>query len=158
METGGAGQRLFLEDLAIGRRFAAGPVRISVEDILAYATRFDPQPFHTDPTTTGHPVLGGHSASGWHTASLTMRMITEALPLAWGVVGGGGEIAWPRPVRPGDMLRVEAEVLETGRSRSRPGQGWARVRVTTLNQRDEPVQVLVTRLIVPCRLPAPATS
>ncbi|GGG21773.1 MaoC family dehydratase [Caldovatus sediminis] len=153
-----AGEKLFLEDLAIGRRFAAGPEAVTLEEVLAYAARFDPQPFHTDPATTAHPVLGGHSASGWHTASLTMRMVTEALPLAWGVVGGGGEIAWPRPVRPGDTLRVEAEVLETGRSRSRPDRGWARLRVTTLNQRDEPVQVLVTRLIVPSRVPDSGTS
>ncbi|MBW8269903.1 MaoC family dehydratase [Caldovatus aquaticus] len=158
MASQGEDGRLFLEDLSVGRRFAAGPVRVSPEEVLAYAARFDPQPFHTDPATAGHPVLGGHSASGWHTASLTMRMVTEALPLAWGVVGGGGEIAWPRPVRPGDTLRVEAEVLETGRSRSRPDRGWARLRVTTLNQRDEPVQVLVTRLIVPSRVPDSGTS
>jgi acyl dehydratase len=143
---------LFLEDLSVGRRFAAGPVPVTVEDVLAFAARFDPQPFHTDPATAAHPVLGGHSASGWHTAALTMRLNVEALPLAWGVVGGGVEhLAWLRPVRPGDALRLEAEVLEVGRSRSKPGQGWARFRLTTLNQRGEPVQEMTTRLIVPLR-------
>ena len=144
--------RLHLEDLTPGMRFAAGPIPVTVEDILAFAARFDPQPFHTDPTTEGHPILGGHSASGWHTAALTMRMITEALPLAWGIVGGGVEqLAWLRPVRPGDALRLEAELLATEASRSRPGQGWARFRMVTLNQRGEPVQELTTRLIVPRR-------
>jgi acyl dehydratase len=145
---------LFLEDLAVGRRFAAGPVAVAVEEVLAFAERFDPQPFHTDPATRAHPILGGHSASGWHTAALTMRMNVEALPLAWGVVGGNIEqLAWLRPVRPGDTLRIAAEVLETGVSRSKPNQGWARIRITTLNQRDEPVQEMTTRLIVPLRNP-----
>jgi acyl dehydratase len=148
-----------LDELVPGQVQELGGFTLSEAEIVEFAARFDPQPFHTDPATPGHPVLGGHSASGWHTAALTMRLNVEALPLAWGVVGGGVEqLAWLRPVRPGDALRLEAEVLEVGRSRSKPGQGWARFRLTTLNQRGEPVQEMTTRLIVPLRDPDAAPS
>jgi acyl dehydratase len=95
--------------------------------------------------------LGGLAASGWHTAALTMRLITEALPLAGGVIGTGGEVQWPRPTLPGDELRVECEVVGVQPSRSRPGEGWATLRATTLNQAGEPVELLTARLLVPRR-------
>ena len=143
--------RLFLEDLAPGQRFVAGPLHVSAEDIVAFARAYDPQPFHLDHAAATATMFGGLAASGWHTAAMTMRLITQALPLADGVIGNTAELQWPRPVRPGDALRVECEVLEAAASRSKPHQGWATVRTTTLNGRDEPVQVLVARLLVPRR-------
>ena len=142
---------LYLDDLAVGQRFQGGPVEVTAADIVAYARAFDPQPFHLDEEAAKGSFFGGLAASGWHTASLTMRMIVEAMPVGWGVIGTGGEISWPRPTRPGDRLRVECEILEVTPSRSRPDRGMATVRTTTLNQHDEPVQVLVTKIVVPRR-------
>lgn len=144
-------ERLFLEDLAEGMRFAAGPLPIEAEDIKGFAARYDPQPFHLDEEAARGSLFGGLAASGWHTAALTMRLLTEALPFAQGVIGAGGEIQWPRPTRPGDRLRVECEVLGVQASRSRPADGWVTLRTTTLNQADEAVQVLTARLLVPRR-------
>jgi acyl dehydratase len=142
---------LFLEDLAAGMRFAAGPLRVEAGEIAEFAARYDPQPFHLDAAAARGTLFGGLAASGWHTAALTMRLVTQALPFAGGVIGAGGEIQWPRPVRPGDALRVECEVVEVRASRSEPGRGWATVRTTTLNGAGEPVQVLTARLLVPSR-------
>ena len=142
---------LYLDDLAVGQRFQGGAVEVTAADIVTYARAFDPQPFHLDEEAAKGSFFGGLAASGWHTASLTMRMIVEAMPVGWGVIGTGGEISWPRPTRPGDRLRVECEVLEVTPSRSRPDRGMATVRTTTLNQHDEPVQVLVTKIVVPRR-------
>jgi acyl dehydratase len=146
--------RLFLEDLAEGMRFAAGPVPVEAEEIKAFAARYDPQPFHLDEEAARGTLFGGLAASGWHTAALTMRLLTEALPFAQGVIGKGGEVEWPRPTRPGDMLRVECEVLAVQASRSRPADGWVTLRTTTLNQAEEAVQVLTARLLVPRRAAA----
>lgn len=142
---------LYLDDLAVGQRFQAGPLEVAVADIVAYARAFDPQPFHLDEEAAKKTFFGGLAASGWHTASLTMRMIVEAMPVGWGVIGVGGEISWPCPTRPGDRLRVECEILEITPSRSKSDRGMATVRTTTLNQQDEPVQVLVTKIVVPRR-------
>ena len=142
---------LYLDDLAVGQRFQGGAVEVTAADIVTYARAFDPQPFHLDEEAAKGSFFGGLAASGWHTASLTMRMIVEAMPVGWGVIGTGGEISWPRPTRPSDRLRVECEVLEVTPSRSRPDRGMATVRTTTLNQHDEPVQVLVTKIVVPRR-------
>ena len=96
---------------------------------------------------------GGLAASGWHTAAVTMRLLVESdLKPAGGIVGAGAdEFRWPRPVRPGDELRIESEVLEVRPSRSRPDQGLIKVRTTTLNQNDEAVQVIIANLVVPRR-------
>jgi len=142
---------LYLDDLGVGQCFQAGPMSVAASDIVAYAQKFDPQPFHLDAEAAKDTFFGGLAASGWHTASLTMRLLVQALPFAWGVIGGGGEITWPRATRPGDGLRVECEIIEIVPSRSRPDRGMVTMRTTTLNQRDEPVQVLVAKLVVPRR-------
>ena len=145
----------YLEDLTVGQVFTAGPLTVTEADIIAFARDYDPQPFHTDAAAAAsHPVFGGLAASGWHTAALTMRLTVQAAGrLGWGVVGGGGELAWTRPVRPGDTLRLEARVLEIAPSRSRPDRGTALVRNATLNQNDEEVQLFTVRLLVPRRPP-----
>jgi acyl dehydratase len=98
-------------------------------------------------------LFGGPAASGWHTSAITMKLLaTDGPPLAAGIVGGGlDELRWPKPVRPGDSLRIECEVLEIRTSKSRPTQGVIKMRTTTLNQHNEPVQILVANLIVPRR-------
>jgi acyl dehydratase len=144
---------LYLEDLTPGRRFTAGPVTVTEAEIIAFAQRYDPQPFHTDPEAArAHPLFQGLAASGWHTAALTMPMVVQAIGhIAGGIIGGGGELQWPRPVRPGDSLSFEAEVLEATPSRSRPDRGSALMRNRTLNQHGEEVQVFTVRIVVPRR-------
>lgn len=144
---------IYLEDLAAGRVFTAGPVTVTEEEILEFARRYDPQPFHLDREAAArHPVFRGLAASGWHTAALMMSMVAQALKdLPWGVVGSGGELQWVRPVRPGDVLRLEVEVLEVTPSRSRADRGTALMRNRVINQAGEVVQEFTPRIIVPRR-------
>jgi acyl dehydratase len=141
-------QPLYLEDLNVGQKFASRLQKVDAEAIKAYARQFDPQPFHLDEEAARKSLFGGLAASGWHTASLTMRLIVESVPLAGGVIGSGGELSWPRPTKPGDTLRVVTEVLEITPSRSRPDRGMITMRSTTLNQNDEAVQVFTPKVVV----------
>ena len=139
---------LYLEDLRVGQKFTSGTYRMDEKGIKAFAAEFDPQPFHLDDAAARQSVFRGLAASGWHTAAATMRLIVAALPLASGSVGLGGELAWPRPTRPGDTLRLEVEILAVAPSRSKPDRGIVTARCTTFNQKDEPVQVLTTKILV----------
>lgn len=114
----------------------------------AFAAEFDPQPFHLDAAAAQASIFGGLAASGWHTAAITMRlMVAGGVPFAAGIVGLGGEIAWPRPTRSGDVLRVESEIVEILPSRSKPNQALVKIRSTTLNQNGEPVQVFTGKIL-----------
>jgi acyl dehydratase len=148
------GTRLYLEDFTVGQTFDSGSLTVEVADIKAFATQYDPQPFHLDEAAAKATLFGGLAASGWHTAALTMRLLVDGgAPIAGGIIGAGtDELRWPRPVRPGDRLRAVSEVLEIVPSRTRP-QGRIKMRTTTLNQNDEPVQVMVANLVVPRRSP-----
>jgi acyl dehydratase len=140
---------LYLEDLTVGQRFVSATHLIDAEQIKAFARQFDPQPFHLDEEDAKETFFGGLAASGWHVAAITMRLLVgDAAPLAGGMIGAGGEIAWPSPTRPGDALTVESEVLEIKPSRSRPERGMVTVRSETRNQRGEIAQVLTAKLIV----------
>jgi len=142
----------YLDDLHVGQRFTSGTHVITADEIKAFARQFDPQPFHLDEATAKDTLFGGLVASGWHTAAITMRLLVESgLPLAGGIIGAGGEMAWPNPTRPGDTLQVESEVLELKPSRSRPDRGIATVRCLTRNQHGEVVQSLTPKLVVPRR-------
>ena len=142
-------RQLYLDDLHVGQRFAAGPVSVTAPEIVRFAREFDPQPFHLDDEAAKATLFEGLAASGWHTASLTMRMLTDGgIPIATGVIGIGGEIAWPKPVRPGDTLRVESEVLAIAPSRSKPNQAIVTKRSTTANQHGETVLVFTAKIIV----------
>jgi acyl dehydratase len=143
----------YLEDFAVGQTFGSGRLRIDRDRIKAFAAEFDPQPFHLDEEAARDSIFRGLAASGWHTAALTMRLLVESeLKPAGGIVGTGfDEFRWPRPVRPGDELRVESEVLEVRSSKSRPDQGLIKVRTTTLNQDGETVQISIGNLLVPRR-------
>lgn len=143
----------FLEDFTAGQKFGSGRLRVEAERVKRFAAEFDPQPFHLDEEAARRSLFRGLAASGWHTAAMTMRLLVESeLRPAGGIVGAGfDEFRWPRPVRPGDELHLEIEVLEVRPSKSRPEQGLVKVRTTTLNQNDEPVQVSVGNLVVPRR-------
>ncbi len=146
---------LYLDDLKPGDvyRGQGEPAPMDADGIKAFARQFDPQPFHIDEAKAETTFFRGLAASGWHTAAVTMKLLVDgALPLAGGIIGAGvEEVRWPRPVRPGDRLRVESEVLEVRPSRSRPEQGIAKVRTTTLNQNCEQVQIMTSDLVVPRR-------
>jgi acyl dehydratase/ribonuclease HI len=140
---------LYLEDLHVGQKFSSGTYRMNEDRIKSFAAEFDPQPFHLDDAAARNSVFRGLAASGWHTAAATMRLlVTSGLPFAGGLVGLGGEVAWPRPTRAGDTLRVESEILEIVPSRSKPNQAVVKVRSITLNQNGEQVQVLTTKILV----------
>lgn len=143
----------YLEDFAVGQVYGSGRITVGKERIKAFAAEFDPQPFHLDEDAARRTIFGGLAASGWHTAALTMRLLVQSeLKPAGGIVGAGfDEFRWPLPVRPGDELSVESEVLEVRPSKSRPNQGVIKVRTTTRNQKGEAVQVSVGNLIVPRR-------
>ncbi|WP_448187314.1 MaoC family dehydratase [Azospirillum sp. sgz301742] len=149
---------LYLDDLKPGDRFPGGSTTVSEQDILAFAGQFDPQPFHLDPEAAKDTLFAGLASSGWHTAALTMRMIVDSPhKLAGGTIGMGVEsLQWPRPVRPGDRLSVESEVLEVRPSLKRPDQGVVRMRVVTVNQNGEEVLRWVANLLVQRRTGAEA--
>ena len=143
------GARLYLDDLQVGQRFTSGAYVIEGARIKEFAAEFDPQPFHLDEIAAQASVFKGLSASGWHTAAVAMRLlVTGGLPFANGIVGMGGEIAWPRPTRPGDILHVESEIVEISPSRSKPHQGIVTVRGTMFNQNRKAVYLLTAKLLV----------
>jgi acyl dehydratase len=144
---------LYFEDLAVGQTFGTGTVTVEPEMIKAFAAEFDPQPFHLDEDAARGSPFGGLVASGWHTASLTMRLLVGGeLRVVGGLIGlGVEELSWPRPVRPGDVLRVESEVLGLRPSNSKPDRGIVRVRNTTLNGEGQPVMTQVVTMVVPRR-------
>ena len=141
-------EQLYLEDLAVGQRFTSETYVMEAERIKEFAAEFDPQPFHIDESAANASVFKGLAASGWHTAAVAMRLlVTGGLPFANGLVGLGGEVAWPRPTRPGDILHVESEIVEIKPSRSKPHQGIVTVRGTMFNQHGEAVYVLTAKLL-----------
>jgi acyl dehydratase len=142
----------YLDDFKAGQVFRGSQrVRVDAERIKSFAAEFDPQPFHLDEQAASESMFHGLAASGWHTAAITMRLLVESdLKPAGGILGAGfDEFRWTKPVRPGDELRVESEVLEVRMSKSRPDQGILKVRTTTFNQHGNAVQVTVGNLIVP---------
>jgi acyl dehydratase len=143
---------LYLEDLAVGRKFATGSVTLTLEGCKAFAAEFDPQPFHLDEAAASRSLFGRIAASGWYTASLSMRLLVEGeLAIAGGLIGLGGEMTWPRPVYPGDTLRVESEILAIRTSVTNPERGVVTARTQTFNQNGEPVQIAVVKMLVPRR-------
>jgi acyl dehydratase len=143
---------LYLDDLSVGQRFSSATLTVTADEIKGYAAKYDPQPFHLDDAAAELTLFGGLAASGWHTAAMTMRLLVDGgAPLAGGIIGAGGEIAWPKPTRPGDVLHVESEVIEITPSRSRPDRGMVAMRSETKNQNGEAVQVITMKLVVPRR-------
>ena len=143
----------YLDDFEVGQTFQSERITIDADRIKRFAAEYDPQPFHLDEAAAAGSIFRGLVASGWQTTAITMKLLVEGgLKPAGGIVGvSADEIRWPRPVRPGDELRAQIEVVEVRASKSRPEQGIVKVRITTLNQKDEDVQSFVATLIVPRR-------
>lgn len=145
-------QVLYLDDFAVGRKFVTREVTLTLEGCKEFAAEFDPQPFHLDEAAGRQSVFGRLAASGWYTASLSMRLMVDSeIRPASGLIGLGGEVKWPKATYPGDTLHVECEVLEVRVSESKPDRGIVTMRNQTLNQRGEPVQVAVVKMLVPRR-------
>lgn len=140
---------VFLDDLTAGQVFISDArCAVDATSIKQFAGTYDPQPFHLDETQARSTFFGELVASGWHTTAMTMPLIVQTLPLSRGIIGSGvDELRWHRPVRPGDVLSVRCEILEVRRSKSVPDRGVARVRITTLDQNDLPVQSMVANLL-----------
>jgi acyl dehydratase len=144
---------LYLDDIAVGQTFVTGTVEVEFEKAKAFAAEFDPQPFHLNELAARSSMFGELVASGWYTACLTMRLLVDGdFQIAGGLIGlGVEEIRWPRPVRPGDVLRVTSEVLDVRPSKSLPDRGIVKMRNTTLSQLDETVMTQVVNILVPRR-------
>jgi acyl dehydratase len=142
----------WFDDLAVGMRFKSAEKLVTREDIKRFAAEFDPQPYHLDEVAAENTALRGLAASGWHTAAIAMRLATDARPFGPHPLLGIGvdELRWLAPVRPGDMLHIEGEVLELTPSRTKP-QGVVKVRWTAFNQHGEPVYTFIPIGIVPRR-------
>lgn len=137
------------EDFPVGSRFVSSYQTISKEEIIEFARRYDPQPFHLD-TGASENLLGGLSASGWQTAAISMRLFIEMMQVEGGIIGRAiDELRWPAPVHPGDSLCVEIEILEARLSQSKPGYGLIRYRCLTKNQDEKVVQSFVALAILP---------
>ena len=143
----------YLEDFAVGQTYCSPRLRVDKASAIAFASEYDPQPFHLEDAAARGTVFGGLAASGWYTAALTMRLLVDGeLKPAGGIIGlGFDEFRWPRAVKPGDELHLVSEILDVRASKSRPDQGLVKVRTTTFNQNDEPVQITVGNLLVPRR-------
>lgn len=144
-------QALYLEDLHVGQMFKSEAHKIDAQQIKTFAKDFDPQPFHVDEAEAEGTFFAGLAASGWHTASITMRLLVGSIPIYGGLIGAGAEISWPRATRPGDTLRVETEIIEVKPSRSRPDRGMVTIRSITRNQDGKTVQMMTSRTVVPRR-------
>jgi acyl dehydratase len=142
----------WFDDLKPGMRFGSGEVTVSKADILRFAREFDPQPFHTDEEAAKDTILGGLAASGWHTAAIAMNLAVQARPFGRHPLFGAGvdELRWLKPVRPGDRLHLEGEVVELVPSKTKP-QGVVRIKWTAYNQNGEAVYTFNPIGIVPRR-------
>jgi acyl dehydratase len=140
---------LYMDELQPGMRFNSAEHAIDEAQINAFATQFDPQPFHLDAEAAKTTLFGGLAASGWHTAAITMRLLVGGgLPLAGGIIGASGELSWPKPTRPGDLLHVESEIISVTPSRSKPDRGMAVVRSETRNQKGDVLQLFTVNVVV----------
>ncbi|MCW0198612.1 MaoC family dehydratase [Sphingopyxis sp.] len=136
---------LYYEDIEIGvvRRF--GSKEVVREEVIDFASKYDPQPFHLDDEAAAQTYFGRLSASGWHTGAMMMRMMVDDMKLhEQAGLGSPGieDLRWLKPVYPGDTLRCESEILEKRRSGSRPEMGIIQSRMTVFNQHDEPVMTM----------------
>jgi acyl dehydratase len=148
-------QDLYFEDLHPGMKFNSNrSYRVTAEEIMEFAERYDPQPFHLDQAAGESSFFKGLAASGWLTAAIVMRLRVESIHIAGGMIGAGvEEIRWMQPVRPGDTLRTEAEILNARHSSSRPEYGIVRSRTQVFNQRDEIVMRSIVNFLAPLRTP-----
>jgi acyl dehydratase len=148
-------ERRFLEDLAVGEVNTTPEVAVNEADIIEFARRYDPQDMHTGAQASACGAFDGLIASGWHTAALVMRLLVDSHPLGSTPLLGLGveDLRWPTPVRPGDIIKAETEILSITRSRSKPEYGVVRLKVTAYNQHRDVVYLMTPSVWVPCREP-----
>ena len=140
---------LWLDDLHVGHRFRTDVYDLTAVDIVEFATKWDPQPFHVSDETARETFFKGLAASGWHTAVITMRLlVTSGMPWPIGIIGAGGEVAWPTATRPGDQLHVEGEVVDVYTTKPNATRGFVTIAFDTLNQDGEVRQSSKARLLV----------
>ena len=141
---------LYLEDLHVGDRFGSDTIEVSKETIFEFARQFDPQPFHPEVEAAEKSIFGELTASGWHTAAMSMRLFVtgEFKPVGGSIGLAVDELRWPQPVHPGDVLQVETEILDVRKSRSKPDRGIIRIRNVTTNQRGDIVQSFMAFVMV----------
>ena len=145
---------LYFEDISIGEKQSFGRYEVTREEVIAFASRYDPQPFHLDDAAAAKTHFGQLSASGWHTCAMTMAMMVENMKdTQQAGLGSPGveDLRWLRPVYPGDTLRCETEVLEKRRSASRPEMGLFKSRATVFNQDDQPVLAMTSTGLIAVR-------
>jgi acyl dehydratase len=147
---------LYLEDIHVGDRFGSATIEVTKESIYEFARQFDPQPFHLQIEAAEKSIFGELTASGWHTAAMSMRLFVtgEFKPVGGSIGLAVDELRWPQPVRPCDVLQVETEILDVRKSRSKPDRGIIRIRNVTTNQRGEIVQTFMAFVMVRRRPPA----
>jgi acyl dehydratase len=140
---------LHFEDFRAGQKFAFGRYEVTKEEIIEFATEFDPQPHHLDEEAGKRSMLGGLAASGWHVCAMTMRMVDDEFILKCANRGGVGsdECRWMKPVKPGDVLRVEMEVLETRDSKNLSTVGFVRFSCRVFNQREQVAMINMTPIL-----------
>ena len=143
----------YFEDYVPGSVYEFGSMVMEEKEMIDFATRYDPQTFHTNPEAARKSVFGGLIASGWHTGAVSMRLIVDHYLSHVASLGSLGvdELRWPKPVRPGDELSIRVTILEARRSRSKPDQGIVRSLVEVLNQNRETVMSRAAVNLVRCR-------
>ena len=139
----------YLEDLNIGDKFRSRNYEVTLEEIIEFATKYDPQVFHlNEEKAKDHPIFQGIAASGWHTSSIVMRLWTECFPIADGLIGLEGSMRWPKPTRPGDILHVEVELTDIIPSKSKPDRGIVVYSTQALNQHGDVLLNSSTKILV----------
>ena len=147
---------LYFDDIEVGTKRSFGRYEVTREEVLEFARKYDPQPFHLSDEAAARTHFGKLAASGWHTTAMTMSMLVASMeeqPQASLGAAGIDELRWLRPVFPGDVLRVETEVVEKRASQSRPDMGTLRNLTTVFNQDDTPV-MRFTAIVLMGRRPA----
>ncbi|MBB5373113.1 MaoC family dehydratase [Acidocella aromatica] len=142
-----AARELYLDDIAVGDEFVSAEHQLDAAQIIAFASQFDPQPFHLDDEAAQASFFQGLAASGWHTTAITMRLLVQSLPFASGLIGAGANVTWPQPTRPGDILHVRSRIINITPSRSKPDRAIVEARSLTYAQDGQIRQDLTARLL-----------
>ncbi|WP_353173351.1 MaoC family dehydratase [Acinetobacter rudis] len=140
---------LYLEDLKVGDRFQSQNYEMTLEEIKSFAGKYDPQVFHMDEDAAEeHPIFQGIAASGWHTSAVTMRLWTECLPIAHGLIGSETSLRWPKPTRPGDFIHVDVEIAAIHPSKSKSDRGIVTYITQAKNQHGDVLLISTTKVVV----------
>lgn len=143
----------YFEDYIVGSIYEFGAMTVTEEEVVAFARRYDPQPFHIDPDAAKKTPFGGLISSGWLTAGLMMRLLVDNYVSSVASLGSPGvkELKWLKPVRPGDELSIRVTIREARRSRSKPDRGMVGISVEVLNQKREVVMTMQSVGMILCR-------